>query len=187
MWKNVKVNQPLKKCWFGLHWNFKSFSSQLFLKLNLTLSLHWGIVIIWKPKVVFQCFLSKQGTNLSQEDDTFIHPYLPYFVSFVYFYWTIVLRNKYQAFATATEKLLFSKTRQTFSPVIRPSGESSSFTPFHPRILLRNHGQNQRHKHKHKTWENAEFIIDLHLHSWMTNQTKGIYTSFPIVCFLSSS
>lgn len=171
MWKNVKVNQPLKKCWFGLHWNFKSFSSQLFLKLNLTLSLHWGIVIIWKPKVVFQCFLSKQGTNLSQEDDTFIHPYLPYFVSFVYFYWTIVLRNKYQAFATATEKLLFSKTGQRFSPVIKPSGESSSFTPFHPRILLRNHGQNQRHSTSIKPEKMLNLsLICIYTVEWQTNQ-----------------
>ena len=174
MWKNVKVNQPLKNCWFGLHWNFKSFSSQLFLNLNLTLSLRCqGIVIIRKPEVVFQCFLSKQGTKSSQEDDTFIHPYLPYFVSFVYFFWTIVLRNKYQAFATATEKLLFSKTSQTFSPVIRPSGESSSFTPFHPRILLHNHGQNQRHSTCIKPEKMLNLsLICIYTVKWQTNQRE---------------
>ena len=156
--------------WFRLELQVAFKSAFLQVKLN---SLLLGNCNIRKPEVVFQCFLSKQGTNFSQKDDTFINPYLLYFASFVYFYWTIVLRNKYQAF------FLCSKTRQRFSPVIRPSGESFSFTPFHSRILLRNHGQNQRHSTSIKPENLKKYQDSYHCGRWLHHHnSRGFHVRF---------
>lgn len=99
--------------WFTLEHQviFKS----AFLKLNwLFHSTGEFSCNIRKPEVVFKCFLSKQGTNFSQEDDTFIYPYLPNFVSFVHFYWTTVLRNKYQALLRQLKTYYFLKLDKDF-------------------------------------------------------------------------
>ena len=157
--------------WFRLELQVIFKSAFPRVKLNSFTPL--GYCNIRKHEVVFQCFLSRQGTNFSQENDISIYPYLLYFVSFVYFYWTTMLRNKYQAFFTATEKLLFSKIKQRFSPVIRPSGESSSFTPFHPRILLCNHGQNQRHSPSIKPEKMLNLsLICIYTVKWQTNKRE---------------